>query len=233
MRYVSAACAAGMLAAPALGAVSINEIRIDQPSTDNDEYFELFGTAGESLSGLWYIVIGDGATASGTVEAVIDLSGQSLDGSGFFFAAEDADTFGAEADLFSSGLLNFENSDNVTHLLVSGFSGSNGDDLDIDDDGVLDVTPWTNVLDSVSLIETFDAPGSGEWWYSPTTVGPDGTFVPAHVYRETDGTGDWLIGQFDPIGGLDTPGGSNVPAPGALAMLGLAGLAAGRRRRRA
>ena len=30
--------------------VLINEIRIDQPSTDDDEYFELAGTAGQDLS---------------------------------------------------------------------------------------------------------------------------------------------------------------------------------------
>ena len=31
--------------------VTINEIRIDQPSTDNDEYFELTGAASTDLSG--------------------------------------------------------------------------------------------------------------------------------------------------------------------------------------
>ena len=60
-----------------------------------------------------------------------------------------------------------------------------------DDDGVLDITPWTGVLDSVSLIETCDVPPSStEWAYSDTTVGPDGIYVPGGVYRcFPDGTG--------------------------------------------
>ena len=119
---------------------TLSEIRIDQPSTDNDEYFEIAGAAGASLDGLTYLVIGDGAGGSGTIEAVVDLTGNSIPGSGFFVAAESTFSLGV-ADLTTS--LNFENSDNVTHLLVDGFTGSNGDDLDTNDDGTLDVTPWS------------------------------------------------------------------------------------------
>ena len=43
------------------------------------------------------------------------------------------------------------NSDNVTHLLVTDFVGNNGDDLDTDDDGVLDITPWNTIVDCVAL----------------------------------------------------------------------------------
>ncbi|MEO1375509.1 MAG: endonuclease/exonuclease/phosphatase family protein, partial [Cyanobacteria bacterium J06635_10] len=187
---------------------NINEIRIDQPSTDNDEYFELFGTSGESLDGLTYLVIGDGSTGSGTVEAVVDLNGQIIPSTGFFVTAENTFTLGT-ADLTTN--LNFENSDNVTHLLVEGFTGSDGDDLDTNDDGTLEVTPWTSIVDSVALVETTD--GSGEQIYSTNTVGPNGTFVPAHVFRNPDGTGTFEIGQFDPSGGDDTPGGDTTDTP--------------------
>ena len=187
----------------------INEIRIDQPSTDNDEYFELVGDENASLAGLTYLVIGDGAGGSGTIEAVIDLSGQTFDSNGLFLAAESTFTLGT-ADLTTS--LNFENSDNVTHLLVEGFTGANGDDLDTNDDGILDVQPFTSIVDSVALIET-DPAVSGEQVYSTTQVGPDGTFVPAHVFRDPDGTGDFQIGQFDPVDGDDTPGAFNAPPP--------------------
>ena len=43
----------------------ISEIRIDQPSTDNDEYFEISGDPGASLNDLTYLVIGDGTGAVG------------------------------------------------------------------------------------------------------------------------------------------------------------------------
>ena len=180
--------------------IDINEIRIDQPSSDYDEYFELAGSAGTSLDGLTYLVIGDGTGGSGVIEAVVDLSGNLIPASGFFVAAEG--TFGlGTADLTAN--LEFENSDNVTHLLVNGFTGSSEDDLDTDDDGVLDVSPWSSILDCVAMIESV---GSGDQTYCSTTVGPDGSFVPGHAYRCWDW---WAIGQFDPLDGGDTPGTAN------------------------
>lgn len=194
------------------GAVQINEIRIDQPSTDNDEYFELKGSPGESLDGLTYLVIGDGTGGSGVIEAVVDLTGLSIPGSGYFVAAEGTFSLGTP-DLVTS--LNFENSDNVTHLLVDGFSGSNGDDLDTNDDGVLDVTPWTSIVDEVAVIEETYSPGNPptgtEWGYGPTVVGPDGSLAPGQVYRCEDGpsAGSWQIGDFT-LGVTDTPGAMNT-----------------------
>jgi predicted extracellular nuclease len=189
--------------------VAISEIRIDQPSSDYDEYLELTGQAGTSLDGLTYLVIGDGyPTWSGVVEAVIDLSGQAIPDSGYFVAAEESFALGT-ADLTT--YLNFENSDNVTHLLVNGFTGTNGQDLDTDDDGVLDTTPWSQVVDCVALVETV---GSGDRIYCATSVGPDGRYVPGHVFQCS---GDWQIGPFDPVGVVDTPGAANSccgnPAP--------------------
>ena len=190
-------------------AIQINEIRIDQGGADDDEYVELAGSSGMSLTGLTYLVIGDGAGGSGTIESVTPLSG-SFAGD-FFVIAEASPTpgLGIVPDLI--GTLNFENSDNVTHLLVEGFSGANGDDLDTDDDGVLDVTPWTSVLDAIGLVED---PGGGELFYGAALgfedLGPDGTFVPAHPLRcSPDGT--WTIGSF----GFDddTPGAMNVACP--------------------
>lgn len=185
--------------------VTINEIRIDQPSTDNDEYFELFGVAGTSLNNLTYLVIGDGAGGSGTIEAVASLAGQTIPASGFFVAAESSFTIGT-ADFTTN--LNFENSDNVTHLLVANFTGTNGDDLDTNDDGTLDSTPWGSILDSVGLVEN----NTGELLYSDTLVGPDGTFVPVHVYRCPDGSGNFEIGDFE-LGINDTPNGANDCSP--------------------
>ena len=71
-----------------LAQVFISEIRIDQPGADTDEYFELAGTPGASLDGLTYMVIGDGFGGSGVIEAVVDLTGQTIPGSGLFVAAD-------------------------------------------------------------------------------------------------------------------------------------------------
>ena len=186
---------------------ALSEIRIDQPGGDNDEYFELSGFA-QSLDGLSYVVIGDGAGGSGTIESVTDLTGQAMGGSGFWVAGESSMTL-AVPDMVTS--LSFENSDNVTHLLVRDFSGANGDDLDTDDDGILDVEPWSEVVDSVALLENEIDPGTGntsggELVYSSTTVGPDGSFVPGHVEICN---AEWSVADFDPAAGTDTPGAAN------------------------
>jgi hypothetical protein len=188
--------------------VAINEIRIDQPSSDNDEYFELVGDPDAALDGLTYIVIGDGAAASGVVEAVIPLTGMNIQADGFVSVGEATMTLWTP-DYISD--VNFENSDNVTHLLLWGFSGALDDDLDVDDDGILDFTPWVEVVDCVALIEDLD---NGDQVYCDTHVGPDGSYVPGHVYRCPDKVGCWIIGAFDPAGGDDTPGDPNTaPSP--------------------
>ncbi len=187
------------------GDIQITEIRAAQPSTDEDEYFEISGPAGLSLDGLTYLVIGDGAPplGSGVIEEAIDLTGFSIPADGVFFAAEDSDTFGVAADILVN--LSFENNDNVTHLLVGGFTGFEGDDLDADDDGMLDAAPWNLELDCVAIVGNL---ATGDLIYCSTTVGPEGPFVPGHVVRCP--SGDWGIGPFSPSTGIDTPGSTNV-----------------------
>lgn len=189
-------------AQPCDNSVQISEVRIDQPGSDNDEFFELVGTPNGSLDNLFYIVIGDGGSGSGQVEAVIDLSGNNLDANGFFVVAEGTFTLGT-ANLTTN--LNFENGDNVTHLLVCNFSGANGDDLDTDDDGTLDSTPWSEVVDGFSLFRSNDF---SEQIYAAAfglpVLGPDGgQFTPGHVYLTS--SGEWVIGSF-PLVGQETPG---------------------------
>jgi len=187
------------------GAATINEIRVDQVSTDNDEYFELAGSPGESLDGLTYIVIGDGTGGSGVIEAVVDLTGYAIPADGFFLAVEATFTMACGDVPDYTGTLDFENSDNVTHMLVSNFTGAKNDDLDTDDDGNLDSTPWDNVVDCIALIET---PGSGDLTYCDDTVGPDGSYAVAHaVVCETY----WVVGTYD-LCDTDTPGFANVDA---------------------
>ncbi|MEM8864275.1 MAG: PEP-CTERM sorting domain-containing protein [Planctomycetota bacterium] len=250
-------CVTALLAfGVAANAATINEIRIDQGGGDDSEYFELAGTPGESLANVWYVVLGDtgggtdganGFGNGGIVEAAVDLTGNSIASDGFFLAVESSFENGAgevfegvTPDLTAS--FSFENGDNVTHLLVTDFTGSLGDDLDTDEDGVLNTTPWSGVLDAVGLLETPQPPSAaGEDFLfavglGGSNVGPNGTFVPAHVFRDVDGTGAFQIGAFATGEETETPGSSNViipePASMVLVMLGatLAGMVGMRRK---
>jgi hypothetical protein len=193
--------------------VRINEIRTDQNGVDDDEYFELAGPSGEPLNDLTYLVIGDGPGGSGVIEEAQGLTGESIPPDGFFLAVEGTFTIGggqASADL-NTGVngLNFENDDNVTHLLVRDFTGMDGQDLDTNDDGVLDILPWSEVVDSIALVLSPNPPVGTEFTYGANAIGPDGGVVPKHVFRCPDQSGAWQIGIFDPIEVDDTPGSAN------------------------
>jgi MYXO-CTERM domain-containing protein len=200
--------------------VSINEIRLEQTSTDNDEYFELVGPPGASLDGLTYVVLGDTnnvGALTGTIEAIASLDGEVIPPSGYFVVAEATFTLGEE-DLVAP--LNFENNDTVTHMLVRSFTGADDQTLDTGSDGTLDTQPWFSVNDAVSVIaegstELVYAPGgacsAGVYCNSVTPAGP-----PDHVFRCGDGTGVWNDGALNPalVPGTDSPGEPNPCACG-------------------
>ncbi len=174
----------------------LSEIRIDQPGADTDEYFEISGSPGFDLSHLAYVVVGDGAAGSGVIESVTSLAPLTVPPDGYLLGAEPSFALGPTPDLETS--LNFENGDNVTHMLVADFSGTTGMDLDTNDDGILDSVPWSSVVDCIALLESEAA---GDRVYCDHTVGPNGS-VPWHVYRD----GGWQVGENDPDVGVDTPG---------------------------
>ncbi|MHC4274850.1 MAG: hypothetical protein ACYSUR_14445, partial [Planctomycetota bacterium] len=205
----SAAAAMALAAAATVTAQDprINEIRIEQSGTDNDEYFELAGTPDAPLTGLSYIVIGDDAVGgSGVVEEWIILSPYSIGPTGYFVAAENTFTLGVP-NLYTT--LNFENNDNVTHMLVLNFTGQVGDDLDFPvDDGVLDLTPWDAIIDCVGVVGAGTPGVDADYVYCGNQVGPNGLYVPGQVYRcEPDLT--WTVGDFN-LGFTDTPGAVNT-----------------------
>lgn len=206
--------AAGLLVAAlcctARAGVALNELRVDQPGTDLDEYFELVGDPMGSLAGVALVVIGDGVGLSGCVDAVVWLDGHALRADGFLLVAQPQMTLGTP-DVVAP--LEFENSDNLTFMLVEGFAGAVGDDLDLDDDGVLDVVAWTALLDGVAIVEDIASPPMGsEWWYA-ASIGPGANGNVPHHIRRCPQTGEWMIGPDDPAAGIDTAGKSNGACP--------------------
>ncbi|MEX0330434.1 MAG: choice-of-anchor J domain-containing protein [Puniceicoccaceae bacterium] len=196
-RYLSFIGCLTALASSTVFGLQINEIRQDEPGgTDSNEFFEIKGTPGESLDNHWYLVIGDHSSfqnpngdnvpdkGAATVEFALDLTGYVIPDDGHLLISTvdiQFEALGITAlDIDDTVDINFENSDNVTHILCTGYTGievldlaSQYDDLavDIDDDndGILNhvddfddinmvaVTPrplpWTLVVDAVGLVE--------------------------------------------------------------------------------
>jgi uncharacterized protein len=227
-------------------AVAINEIRTGQPGNNFQDYFELAGTPGESLEGLYYLVLNDSNTPDrGKLDYGFQLNGNIDFFDGYWLAANQS-TFYTQFPFKQAGTINADyeygmtlsEDHNVTHILISGFTcnGTNcgiGTDLDTNDDGVLDYTPWASVLDSVSIIVN-PAALPGPPYYGPSVLANGGPLT--HIYRYPNITGPWQIGPYGntAAGYLDTPGLANVaaPEPSTLLLLVTALLIAPRTRRR-
>ncbi len=217
----------------------INEVRTGSGA---NEYIEIAGKPGSSLNGVTFLIIGDGVstgatpTFTGVVEWKWTFTKSDVIGSNGFLvlrnplmtgltvnpAATDVSWIVGDPPTTETG---FEGSDNQTYMLVSDYSGTDtfvgrapnqgagGQDLDTDDDGVLDVTPWTSIIDSLSLVETNgSSPGSGQdQWYSAQVAGP---YVSRTVVQAT--TGDVIAGwdfqtTSNPNGGTASAAQPNTP----------------------
>lgn len=154
---------------PAVTAV-INEFLFNPTGTDTDEFVEILSTPLADLSDLWLLQIEGDGTAAGVIDSAFRLS------------AADANGY------WSTGFLagRFENGA-VTLLLVEDFTGAQGDDLDTNNDGTLDVTPWGRRLDGVATKDD-----AADRTYAEVTLAdvvgasriPNGT--------DTDSAADWV-----------------------------------------
>lgn len=233
----------------AFSQVVFNEVRLDDPESDDFEYFEIYnrGQSAIRLGTITYIVLGQGVGGSGVITQVLNLPAFSLEPGSHFLASHqtqlriDSDSDGV-ADILATPdfqtPLDFESSSTVTHILAVAFSGSVGDDLDTDDNGTLDIRPWVAVVDAVS----FSNPGDDSLPYARSmgasfqNVGPDDDKVPSHLFRVPDG-GAWIIGalgsETDPGDGnllqatQDTPGEANPTSTPLVLTLGAASISEG------
>ncbi len=173
----------------------INEFVANHTGADTGAFVEVFGDPSADYSAYTVLEIEGDGSGAGTIDAVLPVGITSA--SGYWVDSED-----------------MENG-TVTILLVEGFTGSKGDDLDTDNDGTFDSTPWTSIIDDVA---TTDGGGS-DHSYSTTVLAAffDGNAfgaggasrIPNGV--DTDTTGDWTRNDYD---GFGFPGFPGSPALG-------------------
>lgn len=188
----------------------INEFVFNHVGTDTNEYIEIFADPNTDLSSYSIIVIEGDTTGSGVIDQVFQLG--TTDANGLWTTA------------FLSNTL--ENG-TQTVLLVENFTGTVGVDLDTNNDGILDLTPWTAIADGVAVTDN----GAGDFTYTPVVLTPSfdgGTITVGGASRipngtDTDTVGDWVRNDFDGAGlpGLpETPeDGEALNTPGAVNQL--------------
>ncbi len=194
----------------------INEFSASTAGTDV-EYVEIYGEPNTDYSAYSVLEIeGDFyLAATGTVDEVIPVG--TTDGNGLWLA-------NLPANALENG--------SITLLLVKDFSGALGDDLDTNEDGTFDVTPWSAIVDAVAVNDggtddlTYGTPVLTAY-YDGLRYAPGGASRYPDGY-DTDSASDWVRNDFDLAGiegyvgsitlgeAYNTPGAPNaiyVPPP--------------------
>lgn len=189
----------------AQGAILINEVSLNNESGDNgEEFFELISDTGgaEAMTGLTLLVIDGDTTASGIIDKVMDVGSFSTGTNGLFLWRDSALVLLPAPD--AATIVNVEDflpdieNGSATFLLVSGFTGAVGDDLDALNDGVLDaVLPWTSVVDAVAVKDS----GLSDNVYAGLLGGVDFgniSFAADSIIR-LSGSGTWIGVDVDEV----------------------------------
>jgi hypothetical protein len=146
-------------------------ILMNPPGTDTDyEFIELNGTPSLSLSNIWFLSIEGDNTGAGVIDEAINLSSFSLGSNGCLIVQEDGAVnytppVAPATTMVDNGATNLENG-SATFLLVTNFTGGVGTDIDTNNDGTVDVTPWGAVIDAIAVedagtFQTYSSLGSG------------------------------------------------------------------------
>ncbi len=176
----------------------LNEFSASTDGTDV-EFVEIYGESDTGYAAYTVLEIeGDSGASAGVVDEVIALG--TTDTNGLYL-------INLPANALENGT--------ITLLLVSEFTGALSDDLDTDNDGIFDTTPWTAVIDAVAVNDG----GSGDITYGSPVLGVsyDGmSFAPGGASRipdgfDTDAATDWIRNDFDLAG---IPGNDGTPVLG-------------------
>ncbi|HSK53826.1 MAG TPA: ExeM/NucH family extracellular endonuclease [Jiangellales bacterium] len=176
----------------------INEFVANHVGTDTNEFIEVKGSPDTDYSAYSVLQIEGDGTGAGIVDSVHVVGTTNATGHW---------TTGFLANALENGTL--------TLLLVEAFTGAVGTDLDTNDDGTLDVTPWSAVADTVAVSDG----GAGDLTYSDTVLAPGfggSSFTPGGASRipdgaDTDAVVDWALNDFD---GEGLPGFTGTPQEG-------------------
>lgn len=175
----------------------INEFSASTDGTDV-EYVEIYGDPNSDYSAYTVLEIEGDTTGAGVVDEVIAVG--TTDTNGLWLAS-------LAANALENGTISL--------VLVKNFTGALNNDLDTNNDGEFDVTPWDEIADSVAVNDG----GAGDFTYGTPvlTAYYDGLpYAPGGASRipdglDTDAATDWVRNDFDLAG---IPGFDGTPIVG-------------------
>lgn len=186
---------------PGTSDLVINEVIKNHDGTNDMEFIEIKGSASTDYSAYTLLVIESDNTPTNNEVGLVDRA--------YTVGTTDANGY------WWTGYLNAQlEGGSITVMLVRDWNGTVATtDIDANDDGTIDVTPWAEVVDDVGFNNT---PGT-DYIYGVDAGDlrgasriPDGT--------DTDQPGDWV--QSGPVPGTPssgeanhTPGAANTVAP--------------------
>ena len=174
----------------------INEFVFNHVGTDTNEYIEVLADPNTDLSTYRLVLIDGDANVRGNIINVQTLG-----------------TTNAQGYYVTPYLNNQLQNGTQTLLLVQGYTGGTSGDLDTNDDGILDRTPWASIVDSVAVTDG----GAGDLTYAGAPVLPaSGGNAVGGASRIPDGTdtdtaADFVTNDFD---GAGIPGFAGTPQAG-------------------
>ena len=217
MRTSIALAALAFVSAPVVAqttSLHLNEIYISHIGADDMEYVELIGTKNMKLTGYIILVVEGDGTSAGKLDRAWDLSASTMPSDGFFVLG---DSGVSTVDQKFGTLTSIENGTDTIYLVLSRdpskvikLIGTN-----LDPDGNLKTTIPT-VATIIDIIAVRDKDTSDKVYDGATTIGPDGTFLPAGIYRPGNYPNKWCATAFLDFNDVlntaapRTPGAGNV-----------------------
>ncbi|GGG47568.1 T9SS type A sorting domain-containing protein [Bizionia arctica] len=173
----------GTVATPIIKTPVINEFVADHSGADSAEFVEILGDPFTDYSNYTILVIEGDSGNTGLIDASFTLGTSNENG---FWTTP----------FFSNDIEN----GSITLLLVDGYTGILGDDIDTLDDGNIDTTYWTSIVDGIASSDG----GVDDFVYAlDLAPGYDGdTFQVGGASRipnglDTDATSDWVRNDYD------------------------------------
>ena len=150
----------GLFVAGNANGQSLRSILINPPSTDNGlEYIEIQAGANQTLSNRYVLIIEGDASSQGVIDLVINLGSYTTGSNGLLLIRDSPTAISPAPDAQTSVVIldfnpDIENGSNTYLIVESNIAPIVGTDLDTNNDGILETTPWTTVNDALGVSDS-------------------------------------------------------------------------------